>query len=326
MPLVQNSTYKPPVWLRGGHLQTIYPVLFRRTPHVTRQTERLELDDGDFIDLEWSGKGSERLAILSHGLEANTRAGYIQGMAAALIDAGWDVLAWNFRGCGNEPNRLLRMYHSGATEDLRAVVSHALESHPATSIDLLGFSLGGNLTLKYLGEAPDELPSRIRHAVVFSVPCDLACSSRQLALSSNKIYMERFLRAMRSKIREKNRRFPNQLDLTDLRGIRNFEMFDDRFTAPIHGFASAADYWAKNSSRQFIPHIQRQTLLINALNDPFLGLACHPFEEAAASKCFHFESPKEGGHVGFVPDKRVKFYWSENRTLQFLQNRNNGAC
>jgi predicted alpha/beta-fold hydrolase len=324
MPLVQNSTYKPPVWLRGGHLQTIYPVLFRRTRHVTQDPERLELSDGDFIDLEWSGKGSRRLAILSHGLEANTRAGYIQGMASALVDAGWDVLAWNFRGCGNEPNRLPRMYHSGATDDLHAVVSHALKSHPATSIDLIGFSLGGNLTLKYLGEKQDRLSNKIHRAVVFSVPCDLACSSRQLSRSSNKIYMERFLRALRSKIEEKNRRFPDQLDLTGLRDIRNFEMFDDRFTAPIHGFASAADYWEKNSSRQFIPHIQRETLLINAMNDPFLGPACHPFEEAAASKCFHFESPKEGGHVGFVPDKRVKFYWSENRTLQFLQTRNHG--
>ena len=321
MPLVQNSTYKPPVWLRGGHLQTIHPVLFRRPPHVTHHAERLELDDGDFIDLEWSGKGSERLAILSHGLEANTRAGYIQGMAAALRDAGWDVLAWNFRGCGRQPNRLLRMYHSGATEDLRAVVAHALEFHPATHIDLLGFSLGGNLTLKYLGEAPDELPSRIRRAVVFSVPCDLACSSRQLALSSNKIYMERFLRAMRSKIREKNRRFPGQLDLTDLGRIRNFEMFDDRFTAPIHGFASAADYWAKNSSRQFIPHIRRETLLINALNDPFLGPGCHPFDEAAASTAFHFESPAEGGHVGFASFVTRNCYWSEKRAIGFLSER-----
>lgn len=317
MPLIRNSTYKPPVWLRGGHWQTIYPVLFRRTRHVTQDPERLELSDGDFIDLEWSGKGSRRLAILSHGLEANTRAGYIQGMASALVDAGWDVLAWNFRGCGNEPNRLLRMYHSGATDDLHAVVSHALKSHPATSIDLIGFSLGGNLTLKYLGENQDRLSNKIHRAVVFSVPCDLACSSRQLSRSSNKIYMERFLRALRSKIEEKNRRFPDQLDLTDIRRIRNFEMFDDRFTAPIHGFASAADYWEKNSSRQFIPHIQRETLLINAMNDPFLGPACHPFEEAAANPLFHLESPQEGGHVGFVSGGSNR-YWSESRAPEFL--------
>lgn len=317
MPLIQNSTYKPPVWLRGGHWQTIYPVLFRRTRHVTQDPERLELSDGDFIDLEWSGKGSRRLAILSHGLEANTRAGYIQGMASALVDAGWDVLVWNFRGCGNEPNRLLRMYHSGATDDLHAVVSHALKSHPATSIDLIGFSLGGNLTLKYLGENQDRLSNKIHRAVVFSVPCDLACSSRQLSRSSNKIYMERFLRALRSKIEEKNRRFPDQLDLTDIRRIRNFEMFDDRFTAPMHGFASAVDYWEKNSSRQFIPHIQRETLLINAMNDPFLGPACHPFEEAAANPVFHLESPQEGGHVGFVSGGSNR-YWSELRALEFL--------
>jgi hypothetical protein len=209
------------------------------------------------------------------------------------------------------------MYHSGATDDLHAVVSHALKSHPATSIDLIGFSLGGNLTLKYLGENQDRLSNKIHRAVVFSVPCDLACSSRQLSRSSNKIYMERFLRALRSKIEEKNRRFPDQLDLTDIRRIRNFEMFDDRFTAPIHGFASAADYWEKNSSRQFIPHIQRETLLINAMNDPFLGPACHPFEEAAANPVFHLESPQEGGHVGFVSGGSNR-YWSELRALEFL--------
>ena len=126
-----------------------------------RRSERLELADGDFIDLEWSGNAGPRLAILSHGLEADMKTGYIQGMAAALIRRGWDVLRWNFRGCGGEPNRLLRMYHSGATEDLHEVVSHALANHPARSIDLIGFSLGGNLTLKYLGERPAELPPQL---------------------------------------------------------------------------------------------------------------------------------------------------------------------
>ena len=126
MPLIPESSYRPPAWLRGGHAQTIYPAIFRRFRHATRRAERIELPDGDFLDLEWAGEGSEKLAILSHGLEADTATGYIQGMAAALIARGWDVLAWNFRGCGSEPNRLLRMYHSGATEDLHAVVDHAL--------------------------------------------------------------------------------------------------------------------------------------------------------------------------------------------------------
>ena len=318
MPLIQESRYRAPSWLSGGHAQTIYPALFRRVPRVTTRRERLELPDGDFIDLEWADHGRPRLAVLSHGLEADTGTDYIQGMAAALVRRGWDVLAWNFRGCGGEPNRLLRMYHSGATEDLHAVVLHAMAHHPAETIDLIGFSLGGNLTLKYLGEAPAELPSPIRRAVAFSTPCDLACSSRQLAIPSNWLYMERFLRAMRAKIRAKNQVFPDQLDLTGIGRIRNFQQFDDRFTAPIHGFRDAADYWAQNSCRQFLGRITLPTLLVNAANDPFLGPRCHPREEAAASEVFHFENPATGGHVGFPTFGNHGEYWSETRAMEFL--------
>ncbi len=317
MALILNSTYRAPLWLPGGHVQTIYPALFRRIPAVASRAERLELADGDFIDLEWSGNGGPRLAILLHGLEADLKAGYIRGMAAALIRRGWDVLTWNFRGCGGEPNRLLRMYHSGATEDVHLVVSHALASHPARSIDLVGFSVGGNLLLKYLGERPAELPQRLHRAVAFSVPCDLACSSRRLALSSNRIYMERFLIAMRAKIRAKNAMFSDHLDLTGLDRMRTFREFDDRYTAPLHGFRDAEDYWARSSSRQFLPHIRLPTLLISAANDPFLGPGCYPREEAADSACFHFECPATGGHVGF-PTFGGGEYWSETRAVEFL--------
>ncbi len=318
MPLIRTSSYRAPSWLPGGHLQTIYPALFRRVARVTTRTERLELPDGDFLDLEWTDHGRPQLAILSHGLEADARTDYMQGMAAALVRRGWDVLAWNFRGCGGEPNRLLRMYHSGATEDLHAVVGHALKNHPAGSIDLIGFSLGGNLTLKFLGEAPAELPQSLRRAAVFSVPCDLACSSRQLALPSNRLYMERFLRAMRAKVRAKSRIFPAELDSSGLGRIRTFREFDDRFTAPLHGFRDAADYWERNSCRQFLHRIALPTLLINAANDPFLGPGCYPREEAAASECVHFEVPDTGGHVGFPTSGDHGEYWSESRAAEFL--------
>ena len=318
MPLIQDSSYHAPSWLPGGHVQTIYPALFRRLAAVTTRPERLELVDGDFIDLEWAENGRARLAILSHGLEADLRTGYIQGMAAALLRRGWDVLVWNFRGCGGEPNRLLRMYHSGATEDLQTVISHALAHHPAQAIDLVGFSLGGNLTLKYLGERPGDLSPRLHRAVAFSVPCDLACSSRQLALPSNRLYMDRFLREMRTKIRRKKRMFPDQLDLSGLEQIRTFQEFDDRYTAPIHGFRDAADYWARNSCRQFLPHIRLPTLLVSAANDPFLGPGCYPREEAAASEWFHFEAPATGGHVGFSSFSIPGEYWSETRAAGFL--------
>ncbi len=320
MPLIRNSTYRAPLWLPGGHAQTIYPALFRRLPPVAERAARLELADGDFIDLEWSGNGGPRLAILSHGLEADMHTGYILGMAAALIRRGWDVLRWNFRGCGGTPNRLLRMYHSGATEDLHEVVSHALAHHPARSVDLIGFSLGGNLTLKYLGERAAELPARLHRAVVFSVPCDLACSSRQLSIPTNRIFMERFMVSLRAKIRAKKLIFPDQLDLTGIDRIRTFREFDDRFTAPIHGFRDAADYWERSSSRPFLPHITLPSLLINAANDPFLGPGCYPCDEAAGSAFFHFESPVTGGHVGFPTPGNGGEYWSETRAAEFLSD------
>ncbi|RYD45776.1 MAG: alpha/beta fold hydrolase, partial [Verrucomicrobiaceae bacterium] len=242
MPVV-SSNYRAPAWLRGGHMQTIVPALFRRVPQVTTRRERIELPDGDFLDLDWATSGSDRLVILSHGLEANSQATYIQGMAGALQRRGWDVLAWNYRGCGGESNRLLKFYHSGASDDLAHVVQHALEVHPASQIDLVGFSLGGNMTLKYLGER--EAVPRLHRAVAFSVPCDLACSSARLSLPINRnLYMRRFLVSLRRKLAEKRPRFPDQIDLRGAGKIRDFRGFDDRFTAPLHGFKDAADYWA----------------------------------------------------------------------------------
>jgi len=318
MPLINPSPYRSPFWLPGGHSQTMFPALFRKVPQVTNLQERLELADGDFLDLGWSGRASNRLAILSHGLEASAETEYIQGLAAVLVRHGWDVLAWTFRGCGKEPNRLLRMYHSGSTEDLEAIVQHALATHAADRIDLIGFSLGGNLTLKYLGEGKFPLSPRLYRAVAISVPCDLACSSGKLAVPSNKIYMERFLRKMRAKIQVKNQNFPGQLDLSGLLKIRRFQEFDDRFTAPLHGFRDAADYWARNSCRPFLPSVQLPTLLLNAANDPFLGPNCYPWEEAQESEFFHLEVPKTGGHVGFHPGWGNRDYWSETRAIEFL--------
>lgn len=316
MPLVPSSTYRAPALLPGGHAQTIWPALFRRVPRVTPRRERLELADGDFLDLDRAGEGGERLAILSHGLEADSGAIYIQGMAQALIRRGWDVIAWNCRGCSGEPNRLLRFYHSGSSEDLAAVVDHALATHPARRIDLIGFSLGGNMTLKYLGER--ETPARIHRAVAFSVPCDLASSSVRLASRQNRIYMDRFLRCLRAKLREKRPRFPDRLDLTGLRGVRSFRQFDDRFTAPLHGFRDAADYWARSSSKPLLPAIRIPALLVNARNDPFLGPGCFPHEEAAASRFFHLETPAQGGHAGFPGLDVHGESWAERRAAEFL--------
>jgi predicted alpha/beta-fold hydrolase len=314
VPVIAESTYRPPKWLIGGHAQTIYPTL-RRLSEIPSTTERLELHDGDFLDLEWFRTGKDKLAILSHGLEGNTRSKYIRGMAIALMKHGWDVLAWNYRGCGDEPNRLLSSYHSGKTDDLDLVIQQAIAKRQYDQIDLVGFSLGGNLVLKYIGERKEDIDPMIHRAVAFSAPCELACSSNELSKWQNRIYMERFLKTLRAKIINKHGDFPDALDLTDISKIQNFSQFDGRYTAPIHGFGGADDYWNRSSSRQYLSSIQIPALMINAANDPFLGPRCYPFEEAEAHPLLFLEVPNQGGHVGFVTSKG---YWSETRAVEFL--------
>jgi predicted alpha/beta-fold hydrolase len=319
MPLVARSTYRPPPGLGNGHAQTILPALFRRVPIITDRHQRLELPDGDFLDLHWHATpGRDHVAILSHGLEGEYRNPSIQGMARALVRAGWDVVAWNCRGCGAEPNRLLRSYHSGATEDLAAVVDHVLAPGRYERAALVGFSLGGNLTLKYLGDLGPAADPRLRGAVAFSVPCDLAASSRRLESRANRIYMDRFLVGLRQKIRAKIARFPGQLSDAGLDAMRTFREFDGAYTAPLHGFRDAEDYWARASSRPVLGRIAIPTLLVQARNDPFLPPECFPEAEARASAHFHLEIPASGGHLGFLTLGRGGESWSERRTVEFL--------
>lgn len=317
MPLVTPSSYRPPRWLGNGHVQTIFPALFRRLPIVTTERERLELPDGDFLDLAWNtAPGTDRVAILTHGLEGTATNPYMQGMAAALGQAGWDVLAWNLRGCSGEANRLLRSYHSGVSDDLHRVVERALATPRYRRVALIGFSIGGNITLKYLGESkPDP---RVDRAVTFSVPCDLESSSRKLESRENRIYMKRFLDTLAAKIRAKIERHPGQLRDHGLLTMRTFEEFDEAYTAPLHGFANAADYWQRASSKPVLPNIQTRTLLVNALDDPFLPAECFPIEEARANPHLYLESPARGGHLGFVSFNRLGEYWSEARAVEFL--------
>lgn len=318
MPLLPPPRYRAPIWMPGGHLQTILPALWRKARHQTLEDERLELADGDYLDLEWQRGGSERLAIFCHGMEANAGASYLQEVAGGLAEEGWDSLAWSYRGCGRELNRLPRFYHSGATEDLAAVIDHAIASHPASRIDLVGFSLGGNLILKYLGERGGEASPRLGRAVTFSVPCDLACSAKTLDTAFNReVYMGRFIKTLKVKVEQKALLFPDELDPAGLEGIRTFREFDDRYTAPLHGFRDAADYWAHSSSKPFLEKIRIPALLVNASNDPFLGPACYPREQAERSASFYFEEPASGGHVGFASRRRGGS-WMTERTLRFL--------
>jgi len=315
MPLIP-STYRAPLGLRNGHLSTIYPTLFRRVGRPEIKREILELEDGDFLDLDCSRLGHGRLAIIGHGLEGDADAKYIRGMSLALQKRGWDTLAWNCRGCGGSHNRLLRSYHSGVSEDLGYVVDHAIDKG-YREISLVGFSLGGNIVLKYLGEQAKQVRPEIKSAVAFSVPCDLTSSSLQLGERQNALYMRRFMDGLKGKVVFKNEKFPGELDLSDLSKVKTFAQFDDRFTAPLNGFADARDYWTRASSKPHLAAITVPSLLIQAQNDPFLPPACFPREIAIASKHLYLETPKHGGHVGFI--SQGEEYWSETRCCEFLE-------
>lgn len=319
MPLILESSYAPTTLFRSGHAHTMLPSALRRPTSLPIRRIRIETPDDDFLDFDYHTDGtSNKVAILSHGLEGSSNQHYIQGMAKALADQGWDTAAWNFRGCSGEANRLLRFYHSGATEDLQAVIDHVLLTERYEKVALIGFSLGGNLTLKYLGDLGSSVDQRIYKSVTFSVPCDLKSCSNQLAKPENFYYMWRFMRCLRMKMRNKAEYFPDKLDITGLNKMRTFAEFDDRYTAPLHGFDGAQDYWTRCSSLPVLPKIRIPTLLINARNDPFLAPKCYPEEAATAHSHFHFEAPDCGGHVGFMISRPNGVYWSEIRTLEFL--------
>ncbi|MGB3542499.1 YheT family hydrolase [Rubrivirga sp.] len=308
--------YRPPVWLRSGHVQTIYPTLFRRVPGVHYRRERIDLEDGDFLDLDWLGQPRGRnVAIVAHGLEGSTDRSYVRGMAKELHRRGWAVCAWNLRGCSGEPNRLLRAYHSGATEDLEAVAQHVL-AQGAETVAVVGFSLGGNLTLRWLGEQGDDLDARVVAGAGVSVPVDLASSAETMKAWSRRIYMRYFLKKLTVKVEEKASRFVDAPDPAGVARMTSFAEFDGAFTAPVHGFESAQDYWERASSKPLLPEIGVPTLLVNALDDPFLSSSCFPREEAEANPNLTLLAPEEGGHVGFVMPSGP--FWSETVVGQHL--------
>lgn len=313
---MHNFDYTPPFLFSNGHVQTIFPVIFRRVNSVIYKRERITTFDDDFLDLDWSEKGNPRLAVISHGLEGSTDRAYVKGMVKAVNNSGWDALAWNYRSCSGEPNRTLRMYHNGVTDDLAWVIRHAKQTGRYREIALIGFSLGGNLTLLHLGK--DEPDPIVKKAVVFSVPCDLVKSADILARASNKIYMKRFLVLLHEKVKAKMELFPGLINDNGFNKIKDFKAFDDRYTAPIHGFRDALDYWEKCSSKPYIPDITVPTLIVNSTDDPFLHESCIPFEEADKNDFVTLCATKAGGHVGFISFNRDNIYWSEQTAAEFL--------
>lgn len=319
MPAV-SSHYEPPHLFKNGHFSTIYPNLLRKVNSIDQQRERVELDDGDFIDVDWSytKAKTQKLGILIHGLEGNAQRQYILGLARILNKNGWDAVAINLRNCSGEVNRLYRSYNAGVSDDLDTIIKYIISKYDYSNISICGFSLGGNITLKYLGEGR-EIPSQISAGVAISVPCDLYDSLTEINKPKNIIYQKRFIRHLKAKLYQRQEEFPDQLSKSDIKSCTSLIEIDDLYTSKAHGYIDAIDYYTKCSSKQFLSNIRIPTLIINAQNDSFLGTNCYPTEEASKNSSLFLEIPKYGGHVGFY--RQGGIYYNEKRTLEFFNEK-----
>lgn len=318
MPIIK-STYKPTFLFKNSHFNSAYKTLFFNKT-VTYTRKRIETTDNDFIDLDFSLVGSETLVIAFHGLEGSSHSKYIVSAIKHLNKSNIDCVAINFRGCSGEDNNNVYSYNSGKTDDVEVVLNYILNNFNYKNIVLLGYSLGGNVTLKFMGET--IVPTEIKGAITFSVPCDLKGSSYELAKWINTLYLKIFMKSLKQKAWLKLQKFPDaEISKLKIKNARTFKDFDNAVTAPVFEFKNAEEYWSKCSSKQFIPNIKKPTLLVNAVDDTFLSESCYPKKEASKNPNFYFESPKYGGHAGFNSTNFGEdLLWSENRIVGFIED------
>ena len=322
MPIIKDSTYRPSKLMKNGHIQTLYPYFFRKVRDIHFSRKRLKTIDNDFLDVDISDINSKKLIVLSHGLEGSSQTQYIRGMTRHFNNLGFDVVSWNMRSCSGELNWTEKFYHALMTSDLNQVIEFSKTRKNYQEINLIGFSLGAILTSNYLGEKADNVDPLIKKAAVFSTPCDLYSSVKELSRPMNKMYLENFLGTMRKKILVKHNTIGlSKVDIKHLGKIKTFEEFDNRFTAPLHGFKDAYDYYEKGSCKQRLKSIKVPTLMVNAKNDPFLGKDCYPIKEALENDNLFLEIPKTGGHVGFFESIRKDILWSELRAEAFIMDK-----
>ena len=316
MGLIDGSDFQPSHLFREGHFSTIVPTVFGKKPKIHYIRERINTPDDDFLDIDMIKNGNKRLLILCHGLEGSSESLYMLIFAHHFSQKKWDIAAMNYRGCSGEINNNLRMYNSGTTNDLDLVVQSVLGLYD--EIVLIGFSLGGNLVLKFLGEDRQRY-TQVRGGIALSTPVHLSDASQKLLEPKNKIYQWRFLRTLKDKIKQKAKQFPDQVSLEPLSKIKNLYDFDDVYTAPLFGYQDAEDYYAHNQSIQWLHLIDQPALIINALNDPFLGPLSYPKSIVETLKNVDMIIPDFGGHVGFAHSINDRS-WVLNRVSSFVSS------
>lgn len=322
-----TEPYVAPKWLPGGNAQTIYPYFMRQTPLFAYRRVRWELDDGDFVDVDWlDGNTDAPLVVIFHGLEGGSSSHYILSIKRILQQYGWHSVVIHFRGCSGSPNRLARAYHAGDSAEIDWMVKRIVQETRQTNNDAqpvyaIGVSLGGNALLKWLGEQGGQAKKWVNGVAAISVPLDLAAAGAALDSGFNQVYTRHFLSTLKYKVFEKLEKFPGLFDARALSKCSSIYEFDNLVTAPLHGFRDTDDYWQKSSSKQWLPHIQVPALVINALNDPFMPASVLP-KPAEVSPAVTLEYPEEGGHAGFIqgpfpgrlewlPKKIVSFFYHQ---------------
>jgi len=315
--LIVKSKFRPSWWLRNPHLQTLWASKVRRTLPLTLKTERLELADGDFVDLAWNGIESDSLVCLFHGLAGCAQSAYANHILVALRDLGVQAVLMHFRGCSGEPNRLAVSYHSGHTDDIRFVINTLAKRFPNSTISAIGYSLGGNALLKYLAEENSRCP--LRQAIAVSPPLVLQEGAKRMNQGFSKVYQRYLLRLMRQQLERKRAIYPQlKLPMADP-SLDTFWRFDDAITAPLHGFKDVHDYYSRCSSRQFLSAIKVPCHILHSRDDPFFSPDVIPAESELAQSVT-FEIAERGGHVAFVAGANPckPHYWLEQRLIELL--------
>jgi uncharacterized protein len=313
MPVLKSAYNQKPFYLINRHFETVIPSLFNNVAEVHYERERLELDDGDFLDLDWLKGNNEKVIIISHGLEGDSNRHYVKRCAKYFYKKGWDILTWNYRSCSEEMNRLPKFYSYGGTEDLSSVINYVLKS-TYKQLVLCGFSMGGGLVATYLGT--ETIDSRISHGLTFSVSCDLKNSVKEVEKLRHIVYNKNFVNKLKEKLRKKAERF-EEFHSISIGSIKSFEDFHKVYSLPYHNYKSIDDFYSSSSSKPHYKNIAVPTLMINALNDPILGNKCYPYKEAEENSNLFLETPHHGGHLGFTLRGR-DYSYMELRAEEFL--------